>query len=110
MAVQYGKAGALQVRLRGPYGSVAIRASQITLDPEGWKGAVSPFSREVELEGVTATCQVELQPGPELLESLRREGRAYAAENDGGVVTVYAFGGKPRVRESMQVTITEVQR
>ena len=68
MAYFYGAADSLQARLKGPYGSVAIRAVEVSLSADGWKGAVSPYSQAVTLAGITAAGRVDLQPGPELLE------------------------------------------
>ncbi len=110
MAVQYGGAESLQVRLKGPYGSVSIRLGALTLPAEGWKGAVSPFSQELQAEGITATCKIDLQPTAEQLERMRQLGMALAAENNQGAVTVYAFGAKPREAMTIQTTVTEVQR
>ena len=110
MAVQYGNAGSLQVQLKGPYGGVAIRAVALTLAAAGWKGAVSPYSQAVEVDGCSLTSKVDLQPTADQLESLREVTTAFAAENDNGLVTVYAFGDKPTEDITFQATITEVQR
>lgn len=110
MAYFYGTADSLQARLKGPYGSLAIRAVELTLSAEGWKGAVSPYSQAVTLPGITERALVELQPAAALLEQLRQSGIGLAAENDEGLVTVYAFGAKPTQDIAMQATIMEVQR
>ena len=110
MAIQYGGAESLQVQLKGPYGSVSIRAAELSLLPDGWKGAVSPYAQEVGLEGITATCKVDIQPDPGQLEQLRRWGTGLMAVNDTGVLTVYALGEKPREAMTLQATIMEVQR
>ena len=110
MAVQYGSASTYQVQMKGPYGSVSIRVVELTLDPEAWKGAVSPYAQEVMPEGITASCKVDLQPSPEQLEALRVQGIALAAVNEGGRLSVYAFGDKPREEMTFQATVTEVQR
>ncbi len=110
MAVQYGGTGGYRVQLRGPYGGVSIRAVGVEIPADGWKGAVSPFSREIGVEGVTAGCKIDLQPGPEQLETMRSLGMGLAAENDGGTVTLYAYGSKPREAMTIQATIMEVQR
>lgn len=110
MAVVYGNASALQVKLKGPYGSVAIHGKQILLTQGDWRGAVSPFSQEIQLPGVTLTSNVDLQPEPGVLERLRLWGTALAAENEDGRITVYAFGGRPKEDLTMQATITEVQQ
>ena len=110
MATIYGSAERLQARMKGPYGSVAIRAVEVSLAADGWKGAVSPYSQAVTLAGITAAGRVDLQPGPELLEKMRVAGIGLAAENDEGQVTVYAFGGRPGEDLTIQATITEVQK
>ena len=110
MATIYGSAERLQARMKGPYGSVAIRAVEVSLSADGWKGAVSPFSQAVTVPGITAASRVDLQPGAELLEQMRLAGMGLAAENDGGQVTVYAFGAKPLENVTVQATVTEVQK
>lgn len=110
MATIYGSAERLQARMKGPYGSVAIRAVEVSLAADGWKGAVSPFSQAVTVPGITAASRVDLQPGAELLEQMRLAGMGLAAENDGGLVTVYAFGGCPKENVTVQATVTEVQK
>lgn len=110
MATIYGSAERLQARMKGPYGSVAIRAVEVSLAADGWKGAVSPFSQAVTVPGITAASRVDLQPGAELLEQMRLAGMGLAAENDGGQVTVYAFGGCPKENVTVQATVTEVQK
>ena len=110
MATIYGSAERLQARMKGPYGSVAIRAVEVSLAADGWKGAVSPFSQAVTVPGITAASRVDLQPGAELLEQMRLAGMGLAAENDGGQVTVYAFGAKPLENVTVQATVTEVQK
>ena len=110
MATIFGSAERLQARMKGPYGSVAIRAVEVSLAADGWKGAVSPFSQAVTVPCITAASRVDLQPGAELLEQMRLAGMGLAAENDGGQVTVYAFGGCPKENVTVQATVTEVQK
>jgi len=78
MAVQYGNAGTLQVQLKGPYGGVAIRVVELFLSAQGWKGAVSPYAQVAPVDGMTLTGKVDLQPDEGQLETMRREGRAFA--------------------------------
>ena len=47
MAYFYGGADSLEARLKGPYGSVAIRAVEVNLAAADWKGAVSPYSQAI---------------------------------------------------------------
>ena len=110
MTVHFGRAGELRAELKGPYGSVAIRAVEIALRSEAWKGAVSPWAQQVEVPGAGLTSKIDLQPDPEQLEAMRCAGLALAAVNDNGLVTVLAFGGKPEADMILQATVTEVQR
>ena len=110
MAMQYGSAQSYDVQLKGPYGSVSIRAVEVHLAHDAWKGAVSPYAQQVQPAGVTVTSKVDLQPNHQQLEWLRQRGIAFAAENENGQVTVYAFGGKPQEDMTLQATVTEVQR
>ena len=108
--VHFGRAGELRAELKGPYGSVAIRAVELTLRADAWRGAVSPWSQTVEVPGAGTTSKIDLQPGPDLLEQMRGLGIALAAVNDGGLVTVLAFGARPEADMTLQATVTEVQR
>lgn len=110
MAVQYGMTGTLRAELKGPYGSVAIRAVELSLPADAWKGAVSPYAQEAAVDGVGLTSKVDLQPDPEQLERMRSLGMALMAVNDNGLVTVYALGQKPGEDLTLQATVTEVQR
>ena len=110
MAYFYGGADSREARLKGPYGSVAIRAVEVNLAAADWKGAVSPYSQAITASGITAASRVDLQPGVELLEEMRLTGCSLAAENDNGMVTVYAFGCKPLEDITLQATVTEVQK
>ena len=108
--VHFGRAGELRAELKGPYGSVAIRAVEMTLPEDAWKGAVSPWAQTVEIPGAGLTSKIDLQPDPERLEQMRRLGMALAAVNDNGLVTVLAFGARPGEDMTLQATVTEVLR
>lgn len=110
MAVQFGSAANFQVQMKGPYGSVAIRAVELTLLADNWRGALSPYSQTVEPAGVTVTSKIDLQPDDAQLEQMRLQGTAFAAGNDNGLVTVYAFGCKPEEDITFQATVMEVNR
>ena len=108
--VHFGRAGELRAELKGPYGSVAIRAVELTLREDAWKGAVSPWSQTVEVPGAGLTSKIDLQPDADRLEWMRGQGMALAAVNDNGLVTVLAFGARPEEDMTLQATVTEVQR
>lgn len=87
---------------------VLPRVSTITLADSGWTGGASPYSQVVSINTVTADTKVELNPTVAQIVKLQNDDIALMAENDGGVVTIYSFGGKPSENMVMQVTLTEV--
>lgn len=109
MALEYGAGGDIQVTLEGPFGNAgeSARLTEIFLPASGWKGADSPYAQAVTVEGVSVNSKVDLQPSPAQLLGRRL---ALMAENDQGVVTVYALGDKPEGDLLVQATLTEVVR
>ena len=81
----------------------------ITLLAANWEGSESTYSQIVVIDGVTENSQIDLTPTVEQLEVFYEKDLTFVAENDNGVVTVYAIGQKPMNDYTMQVTITEVQ-
>lgn len=84
------------------------RIGEVVLLGSGWVGTESPYSQVVTIAGVTAHSQVDLTPSVEQLAVFHDKDLAFVAENNGGVVTVYAVGQKPENDYTIQVTITEV--
>ena len=85
-----------------------IRLSEITLNGNKWQGNASPYSQIVTIDGITENSQVDLTPSVEQLAIFYDKSLAFVAENEDGVVTVYAIGQKPENDYTIQVTITEV--
>lgn len=111
MALSYGDAQGIEVRMEGPFGGgggAAPKTGQLRLLASLWKGAVSPFSQEVTASFVSVNSRVELHPGSQDLQKLFDKGIALAAENDGGTVTVYAFGAAPDWDLTVQAEAQEV--
>jgi hypothetical protein len=73
-----------------------------------WTGSDNLYSQVISVEGVTENSQVDLTPSVEQLVAFYQKDLALVAENEDGVVTVYAIGQKPTNDYMMQVTITEV--
>ena len=88
--------------------AAAIPVNSVTLLASAWIGDSSPYSQVVVVPGVTAYTKVDLQPSVEQLEIFHEKDLAFTTENDGGVVTVYAFGDKPKNNYTIQITMTEV--
>ena len=84
------------------------RLGNVYLHASAWEGSGSLHSQVVEIEGVTENSQVDLTPSVEQLAIFYDKSIAFVAENEDGVVTVYAIGQKPENDYTIQVTITEV--
>lgn len=84
------------------------RIATITLTADAWTGSSNPWSQVVTVNGVNANSKIDLQPTAQQIISLQNADIALMAENNNGVVTVYALGGKPTTDYTMQVLITEV--
>ena len=111
MALQYGAGGGITVAMEGPFGGgggAAVKLTSVTLPAANWKGAESPYSQVVTVEGVSVNSMVNLQPSVEQLEIFHDKDLAFSTENDGGVVTVFAIGDKPSNDYTIQATIMEV--
>jgi hypothetical protein len=80
----------------------------VSLPLSNWIGETKLFSQVVNIEGVTATSKVDLQPTPEQLIELQDIESTLMAVNDNGIVTVYALHTKPEVDYTMSAVITEV--
>ena len=97
--------------MAGPFGSVggtSVKLTNIALPAANWKGAESPYSQVVNVDGVSVNSKVDLQPSVEQLEIFHDKDIAFSTENDGGVVTVYAIGDRPTSDYTIQATIMEV--
>lgn len=110
MALQYGSGEGISVKMEGPFGGngTAVKLTEIKLLASDWKGAESPYSQVVAVEDVSVNSMVNLQPSVEQLEIFHDKDIAFTTENDGGVVTVYAIGDKPKNDYTIQATIMEV--
>ena len=85
-----------------------VSTSSVTLLAGAWVGEGDKYSQVVKLAGVTAHTKVNLQPTPEQLVEFHDKVLGFVAENDGGVVTVYAIGDKPTGDHTIQTTLKEV--
>lgn len=81
----------------------------VTLLANAWVKEGDAYSQVVWVEGVTSRSKVDLQPTREQLEEFHYKILAFVAENDGGIVTVYAIGDKPDGDHTIQITLTEVE-
>lgn len=81
----------------------------VNLLADKWIGEENMHYQVVDIEGVTENSQVDLTPSVDQLLVFHEKDLTFVTENDGGIVTVYAIGQKPKNDYTIQVTITEVQ-
>ena len=110
MALYFGSGGDLSVTMEGPFGNAgsAVLLRQISLPAAGWKGAVSPFFQQVEMEDIATNSKVDLLPTYDQLETFRQKELAFTTENNSGILTVYAIGQCPDGDLTMMASVTEV--
>ena len=89
-------------------GGASARLAEVKLLASKWSGADSLYSQVVTINGITEYSKVDLLPSVEQLAIFHNKDVAFVAENEDGVVTVYAIGDKPLLDYTMQVQITEV--
>lgn len=108
--VDLGEGGRIVVELAGPFsgGGSSGKLVEITLPFANWKGAKSPYSMTLTIEGLIQRSRIDLWPSVSNLERLRIMGTGLCTENDDGTVTVYAIGNKPDEDITIQASITEV--
>lgn len=84
------------------------KSTTVSLPAASWTGNTHPYSQVVTINGVTENSKIDLQPTAAQIVSLNNEGIAMIAENNNGVVTIYAIGNKPSTNYTIQVLLTEV--
>ena len=89
-------------------GGVRSRIGEISLLGAAWVSEGNVHSQTVDINGVTENSQVDLTPSVDQLKTFYEKDLTLVAENEGGVVTVYAIGQKPVNDYTIQVTISEV--
>ena len=89
--------------------TAAVPADNVTLLASAWKSDGGAYSQVVDISGITAHTKVDLQPASEQLVEFHSKDLAFVAENDGGMVTVFAIGDKPAGDHTIQITKTEVE-
>lgn len=107
---EYGSGGELSVTMDGPFvgsgGGSDVKITEVLVPASNWKGAASPYSQNITLEGITVNSIVNIQMSAEQLESLRDRKIAFTVENRGGVCTLFAVGDNPSVDVKIQATIS----
>ena len=100
--------------------SVTLYGSEDTLNSEKpqWEEEVDGdgnflgrYKQTVTIDNatITANSKIDLNPTPEMLAIFHEKDVTFVAENDGGTVTVYCVGQKPKnTYNKIPVTVTEV--
>lgn len=109
----YGSGGDFTVIMEGPFamgGSGSTKLTTITAPSANWKGATSPYSQVVDVEGISVNTAVYIALSAEQIQNFLQEGKeiAFTAENEDGIVTLYAVGDHPGVDLMFQATLLEV--
>ena len=92
-------------------GGSTTTVKTVTLSGDKWvKEDDYQHYQVVELEDVTTTTRIEIQPTPGLLQLLYVASLGLYVENIEGVVRVYAVGTSPEGADlTVQLTLTEVE-
>ena len=85
-----------------------VTVSDVELLAANWEGEASPYYQVVTIRGATEYSQIDLKPTIDQLAIFHDKDLAFVAENEDGMITVYALGDKPQNDYTIQVTITEV--
>lgn len=112
---EYGSGGSYTVIMDGPYAGGSIGGTDVTMttirtSAGNWKGAESPYSQEVEVNGINVNTKIDIELSADQIQHFLAEDKdiAFKAENDGGVVTIYAIGNHPGIDLEFQATLTGV--
>lgn len=110
MALDFGSGGTFSVKMEGPFGNAgsAVKLTSFTAAAADWKGAVSPYSQVVQVDGISQASKVDIQLGAEELNKLYSGSFSFVVCNEDGVVTLYSIGDKPADDLVFQATVTEV--
>ena len=85
-----------------------FRQTTVSIPAAGWTGSSQPYSQVVTINTVTPNTKIDLQPTAAQILEMQNRDISFVAENNNGVVTIYAFGWKPNADYTMPVLLTEV--
>lgn len=94
--------------MMGYLANVTTRIGSVTLLASAWEGSGNLYSQVVAVDGITEYSQVNLTPTVEQMAIFYEKDITFITENDGGVVTVYVIGQKPKNDYTIQANIVEV--
>lgn len=97
-----------KAQARENIGLSPARLASVEIKATAWVGSDNLYSQVVTIDGITENSQIDLTPSVEQLAIFYDKSIGFVAENENGVVTVYAIGQRPENDYTIQVTITEV--
>lgn len=109
----YGSGGDFTVIMEGPFamgGGGSTKLTTISAPAANWKGATSPYSQVVAVEGISVNTVVNIALSADQIQNFLQEGKeiAFTAENEDGIVTLFAVGDHPSVDLTFQAALLEV--
>lgn len=109
--MEYGSGGNLVVQMDGPFAGTGagggVKIGTISAPAANWKGGESPFSMAVGVDVVTVSSKVDVMLSAEQMAQFQDQIITFVVENNGGNVTLFAFGDKPKDDIVLQVVVTE---
>lgn len=112
---EYGNGSSYTVTMDGPYASGSVDGSNMKMTvirtaAANWKGAESPYTQVVAVNGIAVNTKIYIELSVEMIQRLSDadKGITFTAENDGGVVTMYAIGDHPGIDLEFQATLIGV--
>lgn len=112
---EYGNGGSYTVIMDGPYaggsiGGTDLKMTTIQVPAANWKGAESPYSQVVAVSGIDVNTKIDVYLSAEQIQYFLSNDKdiSFTAENDGGVVTLFAIGNHPGIDLEFQATLTGV--
>lgn len=81
----------------------------VTLPSNLWTGSGSKYSQNLTLSGITTKTKIDIQPTEDLVNILYVYSFGLYIENNEGVARVFAYGAKPSIDLTVQLTLSEVE-
>lgn len=110
---EYGSGGSFTVTMDGPFAGgggsgESEKLAVIRTTAENWKGGTSPYYQIVSVEGVSISSKIDIYLSAEEIERLSNQRITFTAENQNGVVKVYAIGDKPASACEFQANLSPI--
>lgn len=81
----------------------------VTLLASAWVAVDDMYAQKVVIDNITSQSRVNLYPDASQIAQLQDANIALTTENNYGIVTVYAIGGKPEIDYEMQASVSDIQ-